>query len=400
MRARLAAGFVLSLASHARADVTALVGHGPASIAEVRARVARGDDGAAARENPGGVALGTRDGASAGVTVLGSRLTVDGARAPIEDPWAVVVAGDATIPFAGALRERVRVGLGLHAGRTVARVLLPHEGTGVQPYFANRTQRLSVVPALSVRPVSWLGVGVAVDALAGVSGSVDASVGREGTPDPRIDTRAATVARPIVGVQARPTRELAFGLTYRGQFAVPLEVSTRADIAGVPLEAETRAGQALFDPREVVAAAAWRGRALELELDVGHHAFSRYEGPGLLVAARLPGVDARTPPSGATYRDAWSVAVGATALVGVTTLRLGLGLESSMMDARQSATRLTDGAKARVGAGVGREVAGVRVELGASATLVASRAVARELGPAAEAGGALLATSLTVGTAR
>ncbi len=400
MRARLAAGVVLSLAGHARADMAALVGHGPASIAEAQARVARGDDGAAARENPGGVALGERDRASAGVTLLGAALTVDGARAPIEDPWAVVVAGDATVPLEGALRGRIRVGLGVHAGRSVARVLLPHEATGAQPYFTNRTQRLSVVPALSVRPASWLGVGVAVDALAGVSGAVDASVGRSGAPEPRIDARTPAVVRPIVGVQARPTRALSLGLVVRGRFAVPLLVSTRADVAGVPLEAQTTARQALFDPREVVMAAAWRRRALELELDVGHHAFSAYEGPGLLVAATLPGVDARTPPSGATYRDTWSVGVGATALVGATTLRLGLGLESSMMGPRQVATRLTDGAKRRVGAGLGREVFGARVELGASVTSVAATTVAREVGPGARAGGLLVATSLTVGTPR
>lgn len=400
MKRWLAASVVLSLASPARADTAALVGHGPASIAEARARVARGDDGAAARENPGGVALGQRDGASLGLTALGSALTVDGARVAIQDPWAIVAQGDATIPLEGALRGRVRVGLGLHAGRTIARVLLPHEGDGVQPYFANRTQRLSVVPALAARPVSWLGVGVAIDALAGVTGAVDASVGRSGAPEPRVDTRASTVLRPIIGAQARPTRALSLGLVYRGQLAVPLDVATRADIAGVPLEARTRARHALFDPRELVAAAAWRGRALELELDVGHHAFSRYDGPGLLVSATVPGVDARTPPSGATYRDAWSVALGASAKAGASTLRMGLGYETSMMGSRQSATRLTDGAKARVGAGVGREVLGVRVELGASLTAVASRTVTRELGPGAQAGGMLIATSLTVGTPR
>ncbi len=400
MRRKLAAGVVLSLASTARADMAALVGHGPASIAEAQARVARGDDGAAARENPGGVALGARDRASAGVTVLTSALTVDGARAAIQDPWAIVAAGDATIPLEGALRDRVRVGLGLHAGRAAARVLLPHETEGAQPYFANRTQRLSVVPALSVRPVSWLGVGAAIDALAGVTGAVDASVGRSGTPEPRVDARAPAVVRPILGAQARPTRALSLGLVYRGQFAVPLDVTTRADVAGVPLEAQTHARHALFDPRELVAAAALRRGALELELDVGHHAFSRYEGPGLLVSATLPGVDARTPPSGATYRDTWSVALGASAILGANTLRMGLGLETSMMGPRQSATRLTDGAKTRVGAGLGRDVLGLRVELGASVTAVGARTVTRELGPGAQAGGMLVATSLTVGTPR
>jgi hypothetical protein len=381
----LTALLVAGAPSLARAEAMSVFGHGPAGVAEVGARVARANDGSAAFYNPGGLALGTGYHAEAGTMGMLSGLSAAGKKRRIEDPFATQLALDADVPLEGPLEDRLRIGLAAHALPTrVLHLILRASETPQLPYYDNRTQRLAALPSLAVRLAPFLGIGFAIDTLAGLEGTVDLRAGASRTPEPRIDETAKTVMRPIVGVRLDPSSSVHVGLVFRGQFDLTLRTDSSASVGGVPLNVHAEKHHAMFDPATLTA-----GVAVDLsprasvELDGSYLFWGRYLGPAFDVTASLPGVQAETPPSAKPFRDTFTVRGAGSFTVPVkrhdVIVRGGLGYERSMMtDERQGLTNWVDADKILAGAGATLVVRGalsgdLRVGLGVQAHVLPTR---------------------------
>jgi hypothetical protein len=372
------------LATAPRADASAfdVHGFGPAGVAEVGARAARADDGTAAFYNPGGLGLGRGVRVEVAPTLGVSALTAQGEVAPLEEPFGIALALDATIPFEGPLHDRIRFGFGGYIPPgSVLRLIARGAATPQFPYFDNRTQRLVLIPALAVRITDRLALGAGADVLGGVSGPADVRSGASGAPEPRIDVQATTVIAAHLGVRFDPAAHVRLGLAYRQRFAVPAHIATTADVSGVPLDVDVDIREALFDPDTFVLASSFDMGRAAFELDASYAVWSAYEGPFVQTSTDLPGVHIVSEPLPDLFRDTVGVRAAATYQFGLGVsadmiARAGAGLETSMLNgARQGRTNLADGDKVLAGLGatlIVRDLlpATLRIGVGVSATLV------------------------------
>jgi hypothetical protein len=261
----------------------------------------------------------------------------------------------------GALRDRIRVGVAVHAlPDRLMRLKIRSQSTPFFPYYDNRTQRFAIIPALAVRLAQGLGVGVGVNALTGVQGPLDVREGQSSTLETRIAQEAGTVARWIVGVRIDPTERLQLGATFRQSFGVPLTVSTTADVAGVPLAVDVSTAEALFDPTTLVV-----GARLEpfdrwsVGIDATYQRWSAWDGPLLSVDTTVSALSLESKPPKDLFRDtygtraalAWQAIRSPSSEL---TLHFAGGYETSMLDgsAQQGRTNFVDGPKVILGTGL------------------------------------------------
>ncbi len=369
---------VVSVSGVARASGFDVFGVHPEGMAEASARTAAAEDGSASFYNPGGLSLGEGYRVDLSASGVVSMLDAQGERVGIDDPFGGTLTVAADVPFEGPLEDRVRVGVAVFGlADRMMRVRMRSPSTPFFPYYDNRTQRLVVIPALSARVATGVGVGVAVNALAGVQGPIDVREGQSRTLESRVVQEAGTVARFIVGVRVDPSDALRIGMAYRQSFGVPLSIATTADVAGVPLSVDVAAAEALFDPATLVLGARYAASdAVAVEVDVAYHRWSAWEGPLLGIDTTVSALSLSSKPSERMFRDSVSVRGGAAWTVDrdvahETTLHLGAGYETSMIDGTvlQGRTNFVDGSKVILGVGgsvrfaeaVGR---GLRVGLG------------------------------------
>jgi hypothetical protein len=357
---------VIAVAGPARAGAFEVLGFGPAGVAEVGARAARADDGTAAFYNPGGLGLGHGIRLELTPTLGVSSLSTQGQRAPLADPFGVALAFDATVPFEGPLKDRIRIGFGGYLSTSGALHLMARQSDEpVFPYYDNRTQRLVLVPAIAVRILEGLAIGVGFNVLGGVSGPATVTPGASGAPEPRLSLTATTSVAVNAGVRFDPSpwAHLAFAL--RQRFSAPAVVDSSSQIGGNPLSVSVATHSALFDPTTLIAAASFDLGRAGVELDASYAMWSAYEGPWVFVKATLPGVNVVSSLPTSVARDVVSLRGAVTYRAGVgprseVVLRAGGGFEPSMLRSdQQGVTNLVDGDKLLAGLGATLVLRGV-----------------------------------------
>jgi hypothetical protein len=368
---RTAAGALISLAAIAASSPAAgsafdVLGFGPTGVAEVNARAARADDGTAAFYSPGGLALGNGVRAEVAPSFGVSQLRAQGETIALADPFGVALAFDATIPFTGVLKDRIRIGFGGYLPPSHALYLVARKSAEpFYPYYDNRTQRLVVIPAIAVRITDRLGVGLGLNVLGGVSGPASVQNGASGAPEPHLDLTAATSVAVNAGARFDPAPGVRLALTVRQQFAAPAVVDTTAVIAGAPLAVSVATRSALFDPTTIVAAASFDVGRAAVEVDASYAVWSAYDGPWVGVKATLPGVNLLSALPTKIARDVVSLRAAGSYRIGVgaqsqLVLRAGTGFEPSMLtNYRQGVTNLVDGHKLLGGLGASFALRGV-----------------------------------------
>jgi hypothetical protein len=391
-RRRIAALAVLAAIvgapGEARAGAFEVLGFGPTGVAEVNARAARADDGTAAFYNPGGLALGRGTSIELAPTLGLSALAAQGRTIGLEDPFGVAIALALTVPFEGALKDRIRLGFGGYVLPSGLLHLVARSGeTPFFPYYDNRTQRLALVPALAVKITERLGVGVGLDVLGGVSGPAVVQPGASGATESRLELEATTRAAVHAGVRFDLSPRVRLALSFRQRFAAPARVTTTAEIAGIPLAVSVGSESGLFDPMALVLASSFDLGRLSFEVDATWSAWSAYEGPFASVRASLPGLDIASKLPEGIARDvvslraaaSYRVAIGAAAEL---TLHAGAGAEPTMLKGLpQGRTNLIDGDKILGGLGISlavRDVLAMRavrvgVGLGTQVVLASSQ---------------------------
>lgn len=347
-----AALLLLAAPSPARAGAFEVMGLGPTGIAEAGARTARASDGGAAFFNPAGLAMGRGLHLDLAPQLAISGLATQGRAVDVADPFGFVLTADATVPFEGPLEDHLRVGIALYVPpSSLLRLLVEPPETPQFPYFANRTQRLVIQPALAVRITQAVAIGGGVDILGGVAGPADVRPGASGAPEPRIAVDATTRAAAHLGLRVDLSERVHLGATYRQEFSVPVFVATRAEIGGISLSADVTIDQALFDPHTFVLGAAFDLDRLELEIDGAYSAWSAYKGPALGVRAELPGALLTSEPPRELFRDVVSLRAAASYGLDVgrtseVVLRGGLGFEPTILNgAPQGTANFVDGPK-------------------------------------------------------
>jgi len=345
----------------AHAGTFELFGVHPVGVSEVSARTAAAEDGTACFYNPGGLGLG--HGYQLELSGLGmvSRLEVQSERRDIDDPISGTFTVASAVPLEGLLRDRVRVGVAVHAlPDRLMRLKTRSQSTPFFPYYDNRTQRFAIIPALAVRLADGLGVGFGVNALAGVQGPLDVREGQSRTLETRIAQEAGTVARIVAGVRFDPIETLHLGATFRQSFGVPLTVSTTADVAGVPLAVDVSTAEALFDPTTVVVGGRFEPTdRWSFGLDATYQRWSSWDGPLLQVDTTVSALSLVSKPPKELFQDVVGVR-GAVAWQVVhspgseLTLHAGAGFETSMLDAskQQGRSNYVDGPKLILGTGL------------------------------------------------
>jgi len=353
----------------------------PIGIAEVSSRVAGSDDGSASFYNPGGLSLGNSNQFELSLGGLVSQLEVQGSRSGIDDPLGGTVTAAVTVPFEGPLENRIRVGVAMHSMTNGMLHLKGRVRSNPSfPYYDNRTQRVVIIPALSVRVSDRVGIGAGVNTLAGVQGAIDVREGQSQTMESRIVQEAGTLARVVAGVRVDLSDNVRIGAVYRQSFGMPLTITTVADIAGVPLTVDVSKAGALFDPATLAAGIRFgSAKGASVELDVAYHRWSEWEGPVFGMDTTASALSLATKPSEPVFRDTVSVRMGGGWIAlekpaWAITAHLGAGYETSMVDraVQQGEMNLVDGAKAILGAGLGLRLPrligdGVRVSLGMQA---------------------------------
>ncbi|MBI5510877.1 MAG: outer membrane protein transport protein [Deltaproteobacteria bacterium] len=288
------------------------------------AAAATSDDGAAAFYNPGGLGFADRTELSVGAEAVRSELRLAGDRVPLPRPWGVLVLGTAPLPLAGVLERKIAVGALLYVGpESHLVVAAPASTAPTLPYYHNRSERLLALPVLALRPVDAVAVGVSANYFAGVRGAV------EGDQVSATEIRAAvqeefySQASYNAGVQVRLGAWRA-GLSYRGQFSVPVATSVRLSINGKPMTVDLRAA-ALFTPETFVLAAAYDLGRLRLAADLSWRRWSRYRPP-------FPEIDATIPPLLPQGGDTVSIAATRATVRTRDVPRLALGAELALYD--------------------------------------------------------------------
>lgn len=340
-------------AARARANAFDVYGFGPEGVASVSARAASVSDGTATYYNPGGLAFGSGYHVEVGALYALSELKAQGERHAISDPFGMTLALDADVPLEGPLAHLLRVGFGGYfLPDKLMRLQTPARTDPVFAYYANRSQRLIVLPALAVHVNRWLGVGVSADVFAGLSGPASLTQGASRALETRIDEEARTALAAIVGVQARPGPGWRLGFVYHEKFDSADSTLSTSTVGSVPLVVNIGTGQAYFNPDTFELAAGTSVTArLNLEFDVAYELWSEYRGPAMTTAATLPGVSLTSRAMPDLWRDIWTLRGAASYRFDVgrhdgLTLRVGAGLEpSNQKSLQQGETNLIDGNK-------------------------------------------------------
>lgn len=269
----------LSLATSARANPLDYFGFGARGLGMGSAQVALADDFSANYYNPAGLA--TRDvlQLQLGYVIVdpslelnGEDLDVDGVRG---FQGGLVIPGD-------AWGHRVAVSLGLHLpDERITRLRALPEAQPRFVLYDNHPQRLVLTTSLALEVLpDLLYVGAGLTYLSDtqgrldVTGQVDLRDAGGTTFQTAVDVDFEAVRYPSAGLLVRPTPELSFGLAYREEFDLTLDIGVivNGDIVldgasenPVPLVEGARlevvsANTNLFSPRQLVFGIAWSER--------------------------------------------------------------------------------------------------------------------------------------------
>lgn len=390
----LALSFASALvAGAARANDGDVFGLGSEAIARGGAMTAVATGWDATFYNPAGLALHGRREITVGyfriLPDLEIHLSSETRHPRIENPDAAIVG--ATLPLGS------RVGLGIGAvvlPTTIIRVISHSPDVPFISWFDNRTQRLALFPAVGVRPLDWLSLGVGANFLAGLDGLATAGDGPSRAVESSVLQEIFSRVSVHAGVRVDAPHGLSFGVAYRQRFYAPFTERIRTTVGGFPLDIAVDA-RTLQTPHEIAFGSAWHRGALTLSLDATLLLWSLERSPYVRVDATVSGVHIAPEPLASVYRDTFNVRAGLAVDHRVgrdVTLRYRLGgaLEPTYVDDQPGRTSLLDGTKVTLAGGLGVTIAHVlprpfSLDVHAQAIALASRRFDKVVSTIAEA---------------
>lgn len=213
--------------------------------------------------NPAGLVEARRKRLSFGGLVGGFDLR--GPERAVEAATGTQIGAVLPIPFGGALRDRVVLGIGFYVPTNVlARARAPMTG---EPYYAlleSRAHVVGVQVAAGVRLSVRTTVGAGFLALAALRGRIDVSTDAAGRFTSVSEQQLVSHFAPILGGRHRIADDLTVGATLRFKSKSEYDIlvtNELADVLPIALPELRFAGVAQYDPLTVAAEAAWRPRS-------------------------------------------------------------------------------------------------------------------------------------------
>jgi hypothetical protein len=323
------------------------------------------DDFSAAFYNPSGLAMAAKPSLSVGFLGYGAWLEQGDGTASISHPVEAHLGISFPLPFRGVMKDRLWLGLAFATHPDIVarfKSRLPTEP--FYPYYDNRTQRLTLLPAAAFRVFDdprrgRLSLGVGLNVLAGLSGTVVAREGPSRSVEARVSEKLGTIARVTAGVTYEKGG-FRVGLSYRQEMGADVVTRSYNNVAGADLNLDI-AAEALYDPHTVVLGGSWRpdGGQWSFGFDVGYALWRLYGGPYVQVDSLLPLVgELRGDVPDIQFNDAVSVRAGVERWFELPetmrmALRGGVGFESSPVPVQHGRTNMLGGHKLAFSLGLG-----------------------------------------------
>jgi long-subunit fatty acid transport protein len=357
MFGRLAFALALVAAvAPASASPLDLFGFGGRSPGLAGAGVASAEDFDAVYLNPAGLAYATRKRATVGGLAAAMRLELGADAYPVEGPRGLEIGGQVPMPLGGALRDRVGLGFGFYVpSEAINRARAPFPG---EPSFVLLESRAFVVGLLvgvGVKVTPRLAVGLSVNALAVLRGTIDVTIDGAGRFTTQSEQRLLTRFAPILGARYRLRDDLDLGLAVRAPSRSDYDITVTSDLGdALPLTLPeiAIAGTAQYDPLTVAAEAAWRVLpSLTLTGHLAWHRWSAFPRP-----TRNP-VEGNPPQPDLGFRDIVvpraAVEYRRPALGGEVTTRAGYAFHLSPAPEQRGRELLLDNHRHQLGLGLG-----------------------------------------------
>jgi hypothetical protein len=261
------------------------------------------------------------------------------------------------MPLGGALRDRVGLGFGFYVPSEAINRARARRSPG-EPSFVLLESRAFVVGLLvgvGVKVTPRLAVGLSVNALAVLRGTIDVTIDGAGRFTTQSEQRLLTRFAPILGARYRLRDDLDLGLAVRAPSRSDYDITVTSDLGdALPLTLPeiAIAGTAQYDPLTVAAEAAWRVLpSLTLTGHLAWHRWSAFPRP-----TRNP-VEGNPPQPDLGFRDIVvpraAVEYRRPALGGEVTTRAGYAFHLSPAPEQRGRELLLDNHRHQLGLGLG-----------------------------------------------
>lgn len=301
MSRRVALAFALALAltgSPARANPADAFGYGMRSPAMGGAGTAATNDTSAGYYNPAVLGTFKTLRIDLGFQYAQPELSINGNNTQVDASRGVALG----LSMPGSIGP-VRIGLGGTFFLPNGYYSRTRALAGGQPRFQlydNRPQRFLFSFNLGASYGDWLAIGAGLSYMSGTSGDILLR-GRVGFPDANdselmqgFDVDVETIPYPQAGILIKATDWLTFGLSYRGEFELDIDLTLdiRGSVGGRDQEQVVEDGyfvvnsvaRDLFQPAQFTAgAAAQLTPDLLVTFDLGYHRWSRFNNPATII---------------------------------------------------------------------------------------------------------------------
>ncbi|GAC1352289.1 MAG: hypothetical protein NVSMB1_13680 [Polyangiales bacterium] len=281
---------------------------------------------------------------------------------------SLVIGAALPLPFQGALRNRVTLGMGfLEPAQFLVRGKILYPERLQYPIVAPRVQSLAIVLGLGVRLFDRLYVGAGYEALAAVIGEIVISVDSTAHVSSRTDDQVVAAYAPIVSAAYDVGEHFRIGATYRGELIGRFVITIKAQDLGLNLPDFNVAGLAQYDPAQVGAEVRWssngnRGpfgadaRAVRVVVGLLGRRWSKYPGPSEPTVLANPSYGTGSPQIGA--KDTVSPRLGVEQAFPIgeragVRVRAGYAYEPTPLPPQTGRENLLDSTRHVVTAGVG-----------------------------------------------
>lgn len=272
----------------AEASPQDLFGYGARPVSMGGTGAAFADDFSAVHANPAGLSRLRARSLTLGYVGTAFWLDVADRHFPGDTGSATIIGLGLPIPFGGALRDRVGLGLGFFTPTNViVRGRITRAETPQFVILPDRVQTVALQIGLGVALPAGFRVGVGVMAMAGLTGTVLVAADASGRSSSRIDDQLVATYAPVLGVQWE-RGDWRFGATYRGALVANFLVSIEARDLGINLPIFNISGVAQYDPAQVQFEAAWQHRGWTTALGFTGKQWSSYPGPASATTDNSP----------------------------------------------------------------------------------------------------------------
>lgn len=376
--AAFACGYFLQGLPYAHASVLDLFGYGARGIALVGAMPAASTGPESVYYNPAALAFDTRLSFSLGFQTSRFGLRVNDEKWDAREAPALTIGFGVPLPFGGALRERLAIGLGFVLPQTSILIAdTPRPGEFSYVLLENRAQTVSIQAGLAFRVTDWLSLGYGVLALSELEGAIDVGPNPAGRLGSEARDQLVADYSQVASVSVRPHDRVEGSLSWRQESTADYELPITVDLGDqfqIPVPVLDIGGTAQFDPQQVAVSVSGRPHLqVQTHASVVWKQWSAFRNP-IRYTAVPDGYPAQPDPN---FSDRVSVRLGVEASfeAGPVMLipRLGYAWEPTPVPEQTGLHNYLDSNRNVLGIGLGATLGQFSLDIGTQLHLISDR---------------------------